>query len=108
MTQDDFVTQILAAEETAKADVTKAEKKAQNDLTQYESSLAKNRETSLEKLRDKSREKLKDRQADAKKKYEAAITDGTREASLLEKEVEGKADKHLSMAQAYFINELLA
>lgn len=105
--QDDFVTQILAAEEEAAAGIEKAEKKSQNDLLQYQSKLAHAREASLEKLRDKSKEKLKDRQAAAKKKYEEAINEGQREAAQLEKELEGKLDKHMSTAQAYFLNELL-
>ncbi|NCP67116.1 hypothetical protein GW756_03385 [bacterium] len=108
MTQDDFVTQILAAEETAKAEVAKARKKAQNDLTQYENSLSKSREASLEKLREKFREKLKDRQTAAKKNYEVTIADGVRDASQLKKEVETKMEKHLSTTQAFFINELIA
>lgn len=107
MTQDDFVTQILAAEDQAKLDVEKARKKAQNDVSQFEASLAKTREANLEKLRDKSKEKLKDRQASARKTYETAIADGVREASVMEKEVTAKMDKHLSTTQAYFINELL-
>jgi|GEM_PF-1646456 len=108
MTQDDFVTQILAAEEQAKSEVEKARKKAQNDVSQYEASLTKARETNLEKLRDKSKDKLKDRQASARKNYETAIADGVREAATLEKDTDAKMDKHLSTAQAYFINELLA
>jgi len=108
MTQDDFVTQILAAESTAKQEVEKARKKAQNDVSQYEASLANSRETSLETLRDNSKDKLKDRQALARKNYETAIADGAREASQLEKDTDAKMDKHLATAQAYFINELLA
>ncbi len=108
MTQDDFVTQILAAEEQAKAEVAKARKKAQNDLSQYEGSLVKNRETALEAQREKFRDSLKDRQTDAKAKYETAISDGAREAAQTKKEVEGKMDKHLSTAQAFFLNELIA
>lgn len=108
MTQDDFVTQILAAEETAKAEVSKAGKKAHNDLTQFENSLEKNRETALEGQREKFRAKLKTRQAEAKAQYETSIADGGREASQIKKEVEGKMEKQLATTQAYFINELIA
>jgi len=108
MTQDDFVTQILAAEETAKAEVAKARKKAHNDLTQFENSLEKNRETALEIEREKFRAKLKTKQTEAKAKYETAIADGGREASQVKKEVEGKMEKQLATTQAYFINELIA
>jgi vacuolar-type H+-ATPase subunit H len=108
MTQDDFVTQILAAEESAKADVAKVKKKSQNDLTQYENSLVKHRETALEAQREKFREKLKERQAQAKAQYETAIKDGEREASQMKKEVMGKIDKQIPTAQAFFLNEIIA
>ncbi len=108
MTQDNFVTQILAAEETAKAEVAKARKKAYNDLAQFENSLEKNREAALEEQREKFRAKLKIRQAEAKTQYETAIADGEREASQIRKEVEGKMGKQLATTQAYFINELIA
>ena len=107
MTKDDFVTQILAAEKEAADSVQAAAKKAQNDLNQYEAKLAQGRETALEKLRSKSKEKLKDRQAAARKKYEDSIAEGKREAASLEKDVTAKLDKHMSTAQAYFLNELL-
>lgn len=107
MTQQDFVTEILAAEEQAAQDVEKAHKKAQNDLSQYESKLSKDREKNLNTLREQSKEKLKERQTSARKNYENAIEDGKREAAQLEKDASPKADKHLSTAQAYFINELL-
>lgn len=107
MTQSSFVTQILEAEEKAQAEVEKARKKAQNDLAQYESQQAKKREDNLNKLREQSREQLKERQVAARKDYESAIEDGRREAATLEKDIAGKMDKHLGLAQAYFINELL-
>ncbi len=108
MTQQDFVTQILAAEEAAKAEVSKAQKKSQNDLTQYENSLVKNRENALESEREKFREKLKERQAKAKTQYETAIADGEREAAQLKKEATGKIEKQIPTAQAFFLNELIA
>lgn len=107
MAHDDFVTQILDAEEQAKAEVEKARRKADNDLDQYQQKLTKGRETSLEKLRDKSKEKLKDRQAEARKKYEAAVAEGAREAAQLEKDTAARLDKQMSTAQAFFLNELL-
>lgn len=107
MTQQDFVTKILAAEEGAQAELVKARKKTQNDLVQYENSLIKHRESALEALREKFRDKLKERQAKAKELYETAIADGEREAAQLKKETESKIDKQLPTAQAYFINELI-
>lgn len=108
MTQEDFVTQILAAEETAKGEIAKARKKAQNDLAQYENSLIKNREIALESEKNKFREKLKERQVKAKELYEVSIADGKREAAQLEKDMSGKIAKQIPMTQAYFINELIA
>ena len=107
MTQQDFVTQILAAEEEAKAEVSRAEKKSLNDLNQYENSLVKQRENKLKVQREKFREKLKERQAKAKTQYEEAIAEGAREASQLKKDTEGKIVKQMPTAQAYFLNELI-
>ncbi len=104
---DDFLQQILEAETQAKRDTAKAQKAQGAELANYEKKLEAKNADVLDTQREKAREQIKDRQALAKKNYEKMIIEGKREAETLEKELEGKIEKQMPLAQSYLVTELL-
>lgn len=109
MTQKDdhFLAQILDTEKQAAKRIAKATEKAKADLGKYETKLAEKRETNLESTRNESKEQLSAAQVEARGLYEKLTEEGAREAATLEKEMAPKIDKSLSVAQTFFINEVL-
>ncbi len=106
-TNDDFLAQILEAEEKAKKDLEKAIKKQGSDLSVYQQKLEDAQGQNLEKEREKSRDKLKARQVEARANYEKLVTEGTQTTGRMESELMSKLDKQMSMIQNYFVSELI-
>ena len=104
---DHFLAQILDTEAQAEKRIAKAKEKTKSDIAKYEEKLAKTREANLETIRTQSKEKLGAKQAEARSLYEKLTEEGQREAAGLEKEMAPKIEKSLSVAQTFFINEVL-
>ncbi len=105
--QDDFLTQVLAAEAKAEQLIEEAKKRGQLELRKTEKKLKKEREEKLALAKESAKRKFSERQVIAKGIYKDLLKEGEKEAALLKKEGEKKAEIVLNSAESFFINEII-
>ena len=108
MSDKDFLAQIQAAEKENEESIEKAHRKADSDLQAYTKKLNDKKETNVKTAREAAKEKIKNRQVEARKVYEAKTQEGTRESAQIEKELTGKLEKQVKLAETYFVSEVLS
>lgn len=106
--QDDFLAQILEAEDQAANNVKKAQSKGHSDLQAHNKKGQQAKDKKVAQARESAREAVKDAQVQARKAYEADITEGQREAKLVGKDFDTKLSKLIPQAQNFLVSDLLA